>query len=123
VTIAPKVVSDRVLSLPSAVLGLDLHLYPDLGFRFYDPISEQILRSYAEAEFERSLERQFRLQAEQQKQEAEAIALQERQQKEKLAAYLRALGINPDEIWSDWNAEGLRWCLHIFQINTHFHLS
>jgi F0F1-type ATP synthase epsilon subunit len=39
------------------------------------------------------------------KQEAEAIAnrerqekLQERQEKEKLAAYLRSLGINPDEI-------------------------
>jgi hypothetical protein len=32
------------------------------------------------------------------KEEAEAIALQERQQKEKLAAYLKTLGINPDEI-------------------------
>ncbi len=73
------------------MLGLDLHLYTDKGFRFYDPISEQILRSYAEAEFERSLEKQFRKQA-------EMIALQERQQKEKLAAYLRSLGINPDEI-------------------------
>ena len=104
--------SDRVLSLLSEVLGLDLHLYTDKGFRFYDPISKQILRSYAEAEFERSqaelqrsLERQFRIQAEQEKQQAEAIAdqerliaLQERQQKEKLAAYLSSLGINPDEI-------------------------
>jgi len=32
------------------------------------------------------------------KEEAEVIALQERQQKEKLAAYLKTLGINPDEI-------------------------
>jgi Uma2 family endonuclease len=32
------------------------------------------------------------------KQEAEEIAIQERQQKEKLAAYLRSLGINPDDI-------------------------
>lgn len=32
------------------------------------------------------------------KQQAEALALQERQQKEKLAAYLKTLGINPDEI-------------------------
>jgi hypothetical protein len=32
------------------------------------------------------------------KEQAEAIALAERQQKEKLAAYLRSLGINPDEI-------------------------
>ena len=32
------------------------------------------------------------------KEEAEAIALQERQQKERLASYLKSLGINPDEI-------------------------
>jgi hypothetical protein len=32
------------------------------------------------------------------KKEAEAIALKERQQKEKLASYLKSLGINPDEI-------------------------
>ena len=32
------------------------------------------------------------------KQQAEALALQERQQKEKLAAYMKTLGINPDEI-------------------------
>jgi hypothetical protein len=77
---------------------LDLHLYPDQRFRFYDPVSNQILRSHSEekqdrfqAELERSIERQFRIQA-------EAIAIQEKQQKEKLAAYLRSLGINPDEI-------------------------
>jgi len=32
------------------------------------------------------------------KERAEAIASQERQQKERLAAYLRSLGINPEEI-------------------------
>jgi hypothetical protein len=48
-------------------------------------------RARFQAELERSIERQFRL-------EAEAIALQERQQKEKLANYLRTLGLNPDEI-------------------------
>jgi Uma2 family endonuclease len=104
--------ADEVLSLHSEVLGLDLHLYPDKGFRFYDPISNQILRSLAEAEqgrfqaeLERSLERQFRIQAEQEKiqaiqeqlkakqeqSKAEAIAQKERLQKEKLAAYLRSL--------------------------------
>jgi Uma2 family endonuclease len=94
VAIAPKIVSDQVLSLPSEVLGLDLHLYTDKGFRFYDPISEQILRSYAEsefersqAEFERSLERQFRLQAEQEKQQAE----QEKQQAESIALQERLI--------------------------------
>ncbi len=82
---------DNVLSLSSEVLGLDLHLYPDRGFRFYDPVTNQILRSYAEAELERSLQQQARFQA-------EAIAAQERKQKEKLATYLRSLGINPDKI-------------------------
>jgi hypothetical protein len=37
-------------------------------------------------------------QANLEKQQAEEIALQERQGKERLAAYLRSLGINPDEI-------------------------
>jgi Uma2 family endonuclease len=75
---------DDVLSFHSEVLGLDLHLYPNKGFRFYDPISNQILRSYAESEqarFQAELERSL-----------------ERHQKEKLAAYLWSLGINPDEI-------------------------
>jgi hypothetical protein len=49
--------------------------------------------------------KQARLQTELEKQHAEAIALQERQEKlqerqgkERLAAYLRSIGINPDEI-------------------------
>jgi hypothetical protein len=96
--IAVSVLSDDILSLHSEVLGLDLHLYPDRGFRFYDPLSDQVLLSYAEAErarFQAELERSFEQQA---RRQAEAIADQERQQKEKLAAYLRSLGINPDEI-------------------------
>jgi Uma2 family endonuclease len=119
VPIAASTLPDGTLSLHSEVLGLDLHLYPNLGFRFFDPISNQILRSYAEAEFERvfeqrarfqaelarsqaelerSFEHQARLEAEAAKQQAEEIALQERNKNEKLAAYLRSLGINPDEI-------------------------
>jgi len=96
--IAVSVLPDDILSLHSEVLGLDLHLYPDRGFRFYDPISNQVLLSYAEAErarFQAELERSFEQQA---RLQAEAIADQERQQKEKLANYLRSLGINPDEI-------------------------
>jgi len=117
---------DGTLSVHSEVLGLDLHLYLDRRFRFFDPISNQILRSHSEAEhdryeaelgrsqaelarsqaeLERSYEQQARLEAEAAKQQAEAIAEQERnekilerQEKERLAAYLRALGINPDEI-------------------------
>ncbi|WP_373403990.1 hypothetical protein [Cylindrospermopsis raciborskii] len=38
------------------------------------------------------------IQERQQKEMAEALAIQERGKKEKLAAYLRSLGINPDEI-------------------------
>jgi Uma2 family endonuclease len=41
---------------------------------------------------------QAKEQAEQEKYQAQAIAVQERQQKEKLAAYLRSLGIDPDQI-------------------------
>ena len=87
------------------MLGLDLHLYPNLGFRFFDPISSQILRSYAEAELARSqaeLERAFEHQA---RLEAEAIAdratleKQKAEQKaQRLAEMLKAMGIDTDEI-------------------------
>ncbi|MEE3719916.1 Uma2 family endonuclease [Tumidithrix elongata RA019] len=105
VALASSTLTDGTLSLHSEVLGLDLHLFPDLSFRFYDPISNQILRSHAEAEharFQAELERSFEQQA---RLEAEAIVeqernekLKERQEKERLAAYLRSMGINPDEI-------------------------
>ncbi len=133
VAIASSVLEDGTLSLHSEVLGLDLHLYPNLNFRFFDPISNQMLRSYAESEHDREIaelersqaeleklyEQQARREAEAAQQRAEAIALQERlakqeaeaiaeqersialqerHEKEKLAAYLRSLGINPDEI-------------------------
>ena len=82
--IASKILPDGVLSLHSETLGLDLHLYPDRRFRFYDPRSSQVLRSHGEAEQERSREQQARLQA-----EAKA---------QRLAEHLKSLGINPDEI-------------------------
>ena len=91
--IAVSVLPDDILSLHSEVLGLDLHLYPDRGFRFYDPISNQVLLSYAEAErarFQAELERSFEQQA---RLQAEAIADQERQQKEKLANYLTSVRV------------------------------
>ncbi len=119
VPIAASILPDNTLSLHSEVLNLDLHLFPDKSFRFYDPISQQILRSHSEteharyqaelersqAELERSYEQQARREAEAialqerlAKQHAEAIAMQERNKNEKLAAYLRSMGINPDEI-------------------------
>jgi Uma2 family endonuclease len=91
VDINASILPNNILSLSSEVLGLDLHLYPDKGFRFYDPLTNQILRTYSEleqdrfqAELERSLEKQFRLQAE--------------KKVEFLAEKLRALGIDPDQI-------------------------
>ena len=96
--IASSVLADGTLSIHSQTLGLDLHLFPDKTFRFYDPISKQILRSHAEAEHARYQAELDRSYAQQAWREVEAIAFQERQQKEKLAAYLRSLGINPDEI-------------------------
>jgi Uma2 family endonuclease len=107
-----SILPNQILSLHSEVLGLDLCLYPNKGFRFYDPISHQILRSYAESEYERSLEQGARFQAElertferEARRDAEAIAEQERlgkeqaeQKAQRLAEKLRALGIDPDEV-------------------------
>jgi Uma2 family endonuclease len=53
VAISPAILPDGVLSLHSEVLGLDLRLYPNKRFRFFDPKSNQILRSYEEAEKDR----------------------------------------------------------------------
>jgi Uma2 family endonuclease len=117
---------DGTLSLHSETLGLDLHLFPDKSFRFFDPISNQILRSYAEAEFERVFEQRARFQAELErsfehqarleaeaaqqqaeagKQQAEAIATQAtlaqqqaEQKAQRLAEMLKAMGIDTDEI-------------------------
>lgn len=105
VEIIPSTLTDNTLSLHSEVLGLDLHLYQDQRFRFYDPISQEILRSLSESEqarFQAELERSF---AQQARQDAEAIADQERMEKEqaeqkvqRLADRLKALGIDPDTI-------------------------
>jgi Uma2 family endonuclease len=112
VAIARSVLEDGTLTLHSEVLGLDLHLYPNLNFRFFDPISNQMLRSYAEAEHDRyqaelersqaELERAYEQQA---RREAEAIADRANLEKQKaeqkaqrLAEMLKAMGIDTDEI-------------------------
>jgi predicted RecB family endonuclease len=105
---------------------LDLHLYPNLNFRFFDPISKQILRSYSEAEHDRSIaelervyEHQARLEAEAIAEQERLISLQERNEKlqernekfqerlakekaeqkaQRLAEMLKAMGIDTDEI-------------------------
>jgi Uma2 family endonuclease len=92
VPIPVSTLAGGTLSLHSETLGLDLHLFPDKSFRFYDPISKQILRSHAEAERARNLAEHARDQAElgrsqaelersyeqQARREAEVIAEQER---------------------------------------------
>jgi Uma2 family endonuclease len=95
---AASTLPDNTLSLHSEVLGLDLHLYSNLSFRFFDPISNQILRSYAEAEFERGFEQQARFQAELERSFEHQARLEAEQKAQRLAEMLRSLGINPDEI-------------------------
>jgi Uma2 family endonuclease len=119
VAIASSFLEDGTLSLHSEVLGLDLRLYVDRKFRFFDPISNQMLRDYAEAENDRAIAELERSQAELERlyeqqarreaeaiatqatlaqQQAEAIAEQERQKNETLRAYLRSIGVNPDDL-------------------------
>jgi Uma2 family endonuclease len=84
VEIDSSTLPDGALSLSSETLNLELRLYPDKGLRFYNPVSNDLLRSYEELE-------QARL-------TAERIAKQERKRVDRLTAYLRSLGINPDEV-------------------------
>ena len=96
VAIASSVLDDGTLSLHSQVLGLDLHLYPSLGFRFFDPISHEILRSHAEAEFERVYEQRARFQAELERSFEHQARIEAEQRAESLAERLRMLGIDPE---------------------------
>jgi Uma2 family endonuclease len=98
VEIEARVLSDGVLSLHSETLKLDLHLYPDRRFRFYDPMSHQMLRSHGESERERSREQQARLQAEQERSREQQARLSAEAKAQRLAERLKALGINPDDV-------------------------
>ncbi len=89
--ITPSTLPDGSLCLFSQTLNLELRLYPDKGLRFYDPISGELLRSHKEAE-------QARLLAEQTAQLERQDKLAERQRVDRLEAYLRSLGIDPDKI-------------------------
>jgi len=89
---------DNTLSLHSEVLGLDLHLYSDQRFRFYDPVSKQILRSLADSEMERLAEQQARFQAELECSFAQKAKQKAEQKAERLTERLKALGIDPDVI-------------------------
>ena len=89
---------------PIYPMGVELGLIENDGLpwvRWWDDEGNLLLTGDERA----IVERQARLQAEDARQQAtlaqqqaEEIAQQERQQKEKLATYLRSLGINPDDI-------------------------
>ncbi len=96
VEIDSSTLPDGALSLFRETLNLELRLYPDKGLRFYDRISNELLRSYEEleqarivAERARHTSDQARLIAEQAKLMAEEVAQQKRQRVDKLNAYLR----------------------------------
>ncbi|NJM27428.1 MAG: Uma2 family endonuclease [Pseudanabaena sp. RU_4_16] len=84
IEIEASTLPDGTLSLFSETLNLELRLYPDKGLRFYDRVSNELLRSYEELEQARLI--------------AERIAKQERKRVDRLTAYLQSLGINPDEV-------------------------
>lgn len=81
--LAPTVLPDGTLVLPSDVLGLDLRLEGDT-LRFYDPRTGQKLLSHAESE-------QARREAEQARREAEARAVQAEQARREAEARLAEL--------------------------------
>jgi Uma2 family endonuclease len=91
VEIDASTLPDGALALSSKTLNLELRLYPDKGLRFYDPAASELLRSHEESE-------RARRAAEQIAQQERKAKLAERQRADKLAAYLRSLGINPDEV-------------------------
>jgi Uma2 family endonuclease len=77
-----------------------LYWYDRSGVRYPTDAerAEQEKRAKEEAEAIAIQERQEKLQERQEKLQERQEKLQERQEKERLAAYLRSIGINPDEI-------------------------
>jgi Uma2 family endonuclease len=86
VEIASRTLPNGVLSLHSETLGLDLHLYPDKRFRFFDPSTGEVLRSHSESERSRLRAEAIALQERLDKERAEAIARQEHLAKEQAEA-------------------------------------
>jgi Uma2 family endonuclease len=92
--------------LPEIELGLGYEEGEYIGWQrewlyWYDRQGQRYLHSSELVKQERIAKQQAELakqQAELAKQQAEAIAQQERQGREKLEAYLRSIGINPEEI-------------------------
>jgi len=85
-------------------MGVELGLKLENGvswLRWWDDAGNLLLTGDERAVQAEAIAVQQRLISQQErlaKQQAEAIAVQERQQKEKLADYLRSIGINPDDL-------------------------
>ena len=75
--LTPNRLPDGTLVFFSIVLGLEMRLLPDGELRFFNPSTQEYLRSPEESEQER---------------------IQERERADRLAAKLRELGINPDDL-------------------------
>ncbi len=82
--------ADGTLSLPSEVLGLELRVKSG-EMRFYDPATKQNLLTYEE-------EAAARVQAQAAQQQAQAAQQQAEERAQRLAAKLRELNIDPDQI-------------------------
>ena len=82
--------ADGTLSLPSEILGLELQVQSG-EMRFYNPATGQKLLTYEE-------EAAARVQAEVAQQQAEAAQQQAEERAQRLAAKLRELDIDPDQI-------------------------
>lgn len=88
--VAINTLADGTLSLPSEVLGLELRSQSG-EMRFYDQATKQNLLTYEE-------EAAARVQAEAAQQQAEAAQQQAEERAQRLAAKLRELDIDPDQI-------------------------
>jgi Uma2 family endonuclease len=97
-----KLVNDVYRLIPANDQGIVWMPEIDLGMgcevRSFATWEREWLYLYDEACHRYLTANEIAIQERQGKQQAEAIALSERQEKERLAAYLRSLGINPDQI-------------------------
>ena len=119
--LTPNHLKDGTLVFFSIVLGLEMRLLTDGRLRFFNPSTQEYLRSPEESEQERIQERlekeqererlekeQERLEKEQERERAgqereragqeRKRAEQERERADRLAAKLRELGINPEDL-------------------------
>jgi Uma2 family endonuclease len=89
--------SDHAFSIPSEVLGLELRVESG-KLRFYNPATGEKLLSYEEVHQAQQEAEQARQEAERAQQEAERSLSEEQARSQRLAAKLRELNIDPDDL-------------------------